>query len=127
MKYSKTIQKGLDYIATICATELSPLEIRTLLSKTVTKNYDVVHDIMEAARTEGIVEKRDGTYHFCREAHALEFYKPKIVFKKESSKCRCCGRAMNECWYIELKSGIIGPYGSTCVRKLYLEHLFEEE
>lgn len=127
MKRSRNILKGLDYISTIAAKELSPIEIRSLLKKTVAKNYDEVHEIIEAARADGIIKKMNNTYHFSYESHDLGFYKPKLIHKKENSKCRCCGKSMNECWYIELRSGLLGPYGSTCARKLYLDHLFESE
>ncbi|WP_445475326.1 DUF5830 family protein [Methanococcoides methylutens] len=127
MKYSKTVEKGLDFIKAIDATELTPLEIRDLLHKTVANTFDDVDKIMTAARKEGIITDKNGMCHFPYEAHELEFFKPKIKQTKESNKCRFCGRSMNESHYIELKSGLIGPYGSTCVRKLYLDYLFEEE
>ncbi|WP_135606178.1 DUF5830 family protein [Methanococcoides sp. NM1] len=126
MKYPKTIQKGLDYIVAMDATELSPFEIRELLRKTVTKRFDVIDQIMVAARKEGIITDKDGMCHFTYETHDLDFYKPKIIHSKEINNCRCCGRSMKESHYIELKSGLLGPYGSTCIRKLYLDYLFEE-
>jgi hypothetical protein len=127
MKYPKTIQKGLDYLIATDATELSPLEVRELLRKTVTRRFDVIDQIMSAARKEGIITDRDGMCHFIYEAHELEYYKPRIIHTEEINNCRCCGRSMKESNYIELRSGVIGPYGSTCVRKLYLDLLFEEE
>ncbi|WP_440951897.1 DUF5830 family protein [Methanococcoides sp. FTZ1] len=127
MKYPTNVQKGLDYIIAVNATELTPLEVRELLRKTVTRRFDVIDQIMAAARKEGLITDKDGMCHFNYETLDLEYYKPRIIHTQESSSCRCCGRSMKESHYIELRSGLIGPYGSTCVRKLYLDHLFEEE
>lgn len=127
MKHPKTIQKGLDYIAAMDATELSPHEVRELLRKTVTRRFDVIDRIMSIARKEGLITDRDGMCHFNYEALDLEFYKPRIIQTEEANNCRCCGRSMKESHYIELRSGVLGPYGSTCVRKLYMDYLFTEE
>jgi hypothetical protein len=127
MKHPKTIQKGLDYLIAMDATELSPLDVRELLRKTVTKRFEVIDQIMSAARNEGLITDKDGMCHFAYEGLDLEFFKPRIIHSEEINNCRCCGRSMKESHYIELRSGLIGPYGSTCVRKLYLDYLFAED
>lgn len=120
---ANNIDKGLEIIAALDVNQLQPIELRDILYYTVAKNYEVVDEILSSAIDEGIVERRDATYHLTPEASSLEFEKPRIIKQEDKSRCKLCGKSLNTSYYIEFKSDTIGPYGSTCVRKIHLNYI----
>src|SRR5659263_496554 len=68
-----------------------------------------------------LTEKR--IYLMTPEASSLQFEKPKIVKQEESAKCKLCGKKLSTGYYVVFKSHTYGPYGSSCIRKIYLDHL----
>ncbi|MFP4654068.1 MAG: DUF5830 family protein [Methanohalobium sp.] len=115
--------KGLEIIAAMDVDELSPIELRDILYHTVAKNYETVDEILKSARDMGLVERRDEVYIMTHEASSLEFEKPRIIKQEDKGRCKLCGRSLNTSYYIEFKSDTIGPYGSTCVRKIHMNYI----
>ena len=120
---NKIIEKGLEIIAALDVDELPPIELRDILYHTVSKNYDTVDEILKLASNKGLVERRDETYFLTPEASSLEFEKPRIIKQEDKGKCKHCGRSLNTSYYIVFRSDTIGPYGSTCVRKIHLNYI----
>ena len=120
---NKIIDKGLEIIAALDVDELPPIELRDILYYTVAKNYETVDEILKSAGDKGLVKRKGETYFLTPEASSLEFEKPRIIKQEDKGKCKLCGRSLNTSYYIEFKSDTIGPYGSTCVRKIHLNYI----
>jgi len=58
-----------------------------------------------------------------QEASSLQFEKPKIVKQEERGTCRYCKKKLSTGYYVVFKSHTYGPYGSSCIRKMYLDYL----
>lgn len=120
---SSKIDAGLELISAIGAIELKPIEIRDLLYNLISKDFNIIDEILEAAQREKLLQRTEKTYLMTLEAAQLQFEKPKIVKQEESAKCKFCGKKISTAYYVVFKSHTYGPYGSFCIRKMYLSHL----
>src|SRR3989304_365978 len=91
------IDAGLELISALGAVELKPIEIRDLLYNLISKDYNKIDEILETAQKEKLLQRTEKTFLITPEASNLQFEKP--------------------------KSHTYGPYGSSCIRKIYLDHL----
>lgn len=119
---SKT-DAGLELIFALGDIELKPFEIRDLLYNLISKDYRIIDEILETAEKEKLLQRTEKTYLMTPEASNLEFEKPKIVKQVERDNCRFCRRKLSTGYYVVFKSHTYGPYGSSCIRKIYLNHL----
>lgn len=122
MVSEKKIQAGLELIAAINASSLSIQELRKILHDLITKDWDLVSEILKAAMEEGLVERleEERVYRITPEASGLEFDKPKITKQNEQSTCALCGKRLKVGYYVVLTAHTYGPFGSTCIRKVRL-------
>ena len=120
---SSKVDAGLELISALGAIELKPIEIRDLLYKLITKDYTTIDEILEAAQKEKLLKLTEKTYLMTPEASNLQFEKPKIVKQEERGACKLCKKSLSTGYYVVFKSRTYGPYGSSCIRKIYLGHL----
>ena len=120
---SSKIDAGLELISALGAIELKPIEIRDLLYNLISKDFNTIDEILEAAQKEKLLQLTEKTYSITPEASNLRFEKPKIVKQEERGTCRYCRKKLSTGYYVIFKSHIYGPYGSSCIRKIYLDHL----
>ena len=123
VKLTSKIDAGLELISAFGAIELKPIEIRDLLYKLISKDFNKIDEILEAAQKEKLLQRTEKTYMMTPEASSLQFEKPKIVKQEESATCRYCRKKLSTGYYVVLKSHTYGPYGSSCIRKIYLDYL----
>jgi hypothetical protein len=120
---SSKIDVGLELISALSAIELKSIEIRDLLYKLITKDYNIIDEILEVAQKEKLLQLTGKTYLMTPEASSLKFEKPKIVKQEESATCKFCRKKLTTGYYVVFKSQTYGPYGSSCIRKIYLDYL----
>lgn len=120
---SSKIDAGLELISALGAIELKSIEIRDLLYNLISKDYNIIDEILAAAQKEKLLQLTEKTYLTTPEASTLKFEKPKIVKQEERGTCRYCGKKLSTGYYVVFKSHTYGPYGSSCIRKIYLDHL----
>ena len=117
------IDAGLELISALGAIELKPIEIRDLLYNLISKDYNTIDKILETAQKEKLLRRTEKTYIITPGASNLEFEKPKIVKQEERGTCKLCRKNLSTGYYVILKSHTYGPYGSSCIRKIYLDPL----
>ena len=117
------IDAGLELISALGTLELKPLEIRDLLYNLISKDFNIIDEILETAQKEKLLQLTEKTYLMTPEASSLKFEKPKIVKQEENATCRYCKKKLSTGYYVIFKSHTYGPYGSSCIRKMYLDHL----
>jgi hypothetical protein len=120
---SSKIDAGLELISALGAIELKPIEIRDLLYKLISKDFNKIDEILEAAQKGQLLQRTEKTYLMTPEASSLKFEKPKIVKQEERGACKLCRKSLSTGYYVVFKSRTYGPYGSSCIRKIYLGHL----
>ncbi|MCX9075689.1 MAG: DUF5830 family protein [Candidatus Methanoperedens sp.] len=117
------INAGLELISALDAIELKPIEIRDLLYNLISKDYNTIDEILETAQKEKLLQRTEETYLITPQASDLQFEKPKIVKQEERGTCKLCRKNLSTGYYVILKSHTYGPYGSSCIRKIFLGHL----
>jgi hypothetical protein len=120
---SSKIDAGLELISAIGAIELKPIEIRDLLYNLISKDFNIIDEILEAAQREKLLQRTEKTYLMTPNASNLQFEKPKIMKQEESATCRYCRKKLSTGYYVVFKSHTYGPYGSSCIRKMCLDYL----
>ena len=120
---SSKIDAGLELISALGAIELKPIEIRDLLYNLISKDFNTIDEILEAAQKEKLIQLTEKTYSITPEASNLQFEKPKIIKQEERGTCRYCKKKLSTGYYVIFKSHTYGPYGSSCIRKMYFSHL----
>jgi uncharacterized protein YwgA len=117
------INAGLELISALGAIELKPIEIRDLLYNLISKDFNTIDEILEAAQKEKLLQLTEKTYLMTPKASTLQFEKPKIIKQEERGTCRYCRKKLSTGYYVVFKSHTYGPYGSSCIRKMYLDYL----
>ncbi len=117
------IDAGLELISALGVAELKPIEIRDLLYNLITKNFGTIDEIIKIAQEKNLLKRAEETYLVTPEASSLEFEKPRIVKQEERGTCKLCRKNLTTGYYVVFKSHTYGPYGSSCIRKIYLDHL----
>jgi len=115
------IDAGLELISALGPIKLKPIEIRDLLFKLITRDYDKIDRILDIAKKENLLQLTENTYSMTPGASGLKFEKPRIVKQYEKTNCRLCGKRISTGYYVMFKSHTYGPYGSLCIRKIYLD------
>jgi hypothetical protein len=117
------IDAGLELISALGAIELKPIEIRDLLYNLISKDFNIIDKILETAQKEKLLQRTGKTFLMTPGASGLEFERPKIVKQEERTNCKLCKKRLSTGYYVVFKSHTYGPYGSSCIRKIYLDHL----
>ncbi len=104
------IDEGLELISALqVSAELTTLELRDLLYYFISKNYDIIDNILEAAQENGLLQKTKETWVVTPGESILGFEKPKIIKQEENSHCRRCGKKISIGYYVQLGSNTYGP------------------
>ncbi len=117
------IDAGLELISALGAIELKPIEIRDLLYNLISKDFNTIDKILETAQKQKLLQRTEKTFLMTPGASGLEFERPKIVKQEERTNCKLCKKRLSTGYYVVFKSHTYGPYGSSCIRKIYLDHL----
>jgi len=107
---------GLELLAHLEHPELSVKEAMDRI-ETVTTDPQVQREILEAAEREGVVERDGGTIHPTRTGTYVSFERD-VVVKTGEFDCRRCGAGISEGHFVTFDNDELGPFGSTCIRKV---------
>lgn len=119
------IDAGLELISALGTTELKNIELRDLLHKLISKNWNIIDEIIKTAQENDLLQKTKDFWAIRPEESTLQFEKPKIIKQEETTSCKHCGRKITTAFYVELVSHTYGPFGSKCVRKIHLGYLLQ--
>jgi hypothetical protein len=120
---SSKIDAGLELISALGAIELKSIEIWDLLYNLISKDFNIIDEILETAQKEKLLQLTEKTYLMTPQESNLQIEKSKVVRQEESATCRYCKKKLSTGYYVVFKSHTYGPYGSSCIRKMYLDHL----
>ena len=73
--------------------------------------------ILDLAVERGIVEREDGTIVPVATGTYVRFERD-VVVKEGDFSCRRCGADLGSGHFVRLDDGELGPFGSTCIRKV---------
>ena len=110
------IELGVDLLAHL---ETDDLDLATAIDRleTVTTNPTLTREILDTADKRGIIDRADGRIRTRRGGTFVRF-ESQVIVREGDYECRRCGSGLSTGHFIEFESGELGPFGSSCIRKV---------
>lgn len=115
MSREETVDLGVELLERLEHAELSVAEALDRVDA-VTGEPALQREILEAAERRGVIE-RDGDA-VRPQSSAYVSFQSEVRSKEGEFDCKRCGTGLSTGYFIRLDGGEIGPYGSTCIRKV---------
>lgn len=84
--------------------------------ETVTSDPTVTRTILDQAELRGIIDREDGVIR--PKSRQYVRFGQDVVTKEGEFSCRRCGSGLGTGYFIDLEAGELGPFGSSCIRKV---------
>lgn len=110
------VELGVELLAHLEHGELSVADALDRI-ETVTTNPQVQREILDTAVMRGIVEREDGMVRPRSQGTYVEF-ETDVVVREGEFTCQRCGSAIGTGHFVQFEGGELGPFGSTCIRKV---------
>lgn len=107
---------GVDLLAALADEELGVAEAVDRV-ETVTTDPTLVRDILDTAEKRGVIERDDGRVRVRRGGSFVRF-ESQVVERPVDADCRRCGASITTGHFVRFEHGELGPFGSSCVRKV---------
>ncbi|RLM75739.1 DUF5830 family protein [Halorubrum sp. Atlit-26R] len=85
--------------------------------ETITTSPALTRDILDAAEKRGVIDREGARLRVRRNGTYVE-YDSQVVAREGDFECRRCGASISTGHFIELDAGELGPFGSSCIRKV---------
>ncbi|OYR42352.1 MarR family transcriptional regulator [Halorubrum sp. Ib24] len=85
--------------------------------ETVTTSPALTRDILDAAEKRGLIEREDARLRVQRGGTYVN-YDSQVVQREGEFECRRCGTSISTGHFVKLDAGELGPFGSSCIRKV---------
>ena len=109
------VERGLALLARL-EHESLPLSAVVDRLEVVTGDPTAIRTILDEADRRGVVDREDGIIR-PRSRQYLRFGSD-VITKEGEFSCRRCGSSLTTGYFMDLDAGEIGPFGSTCIRKV---------
>lgn len=107
---------ALELLANIEAEEL-PVSAVVDRIETITTSPSLTREILDAADRRGIID-RDGGRIRIRRGGTFVRFESQVVQRDGEFDCRRCGASLSTGHFVQFDGGELGPFGSSCVRKV---------
>ncbi|ELY85936.1 DUF5830 family protein [Natrinema altunense] len=84
--------------------------------ETVTSDPTITRTILDEAELRGIIERDDGIVR--PKSRQYVRFEQDVITKDGEFSCRRCGSGLSTGYFIDLEAGELGPFGSSCIRKV---------
>ncbi|AZH26502.1 DUF5830 family protein [Haloplanus aerogenes] len=106
---------ALDLLAALEHDDL-PLSAVVDRIETVTTDPTLVRTILDEAELRGIIERDEGRVRMQRGGFVR--FERHVVTREGDFDCLRCGASLSTGHFLQLDTGELGPFGSSCVRKV---------
>jgi hypothetical protein len=110
------LELGVELLAHLEHEEL-PLPDAIDRIETVTTSPALTREILDAAEKRGVIEREDARLRVQRGGTYVN-YDSQVVQREGEFKCRRCGTGITTGHFVKLDAGELGPFGSSCIRKV---------
>ncbi|MFW5917625.1 MAG: DUF5830 family protein [Halorubrum sp.] len=110
------IELGVELLAHLEHEELSLPDAVDRI-ETVTTSPALTREILDSAEKRGVIE-RDGARLRVLRGGTYVNYETQVVRREGEFECRRCGAAVSTGHFVRLDAGELGPFGSSCIRKV---------
>ena len=107
---------GVELLANLEHDEL-PLADAIDRIETVTTSPSLTREILDAAEKRGIIDRENARLRVNRGGTYVD-YDSQVVSREGEFECRRCGASITTGHFVRLDAGELGPFGSSCVRKV---------
>lgn len=112
---SDPVELGCDLLEK-CEDESLSLSEAVDRIETITTDPHRTREILDTAERRGIIARDNG---IIRPQHgAFVRFESEVITKEGDFSCRRCGAGLSTGHFIRLESGELGPFGSSCIRKV---------
>ena len=109
------VERGLELLERLEHEELSLAAVVDRI-ELVTTDPAVTRTILDEAELRGIVEREDGIIR--PKSRAYVRFGQDVITREGEFTCERCGSSLSTGHFIKLESGELGPFGSSCIRKV---------
>lgn len=113
---SDRVELALDLLAHLEADELPLADVVDRI-ETVTTDPALTREILDAAEMRGIID-REGALIRTRRGGTFVRFESQVVAREGEFECRRCGAGLSTGHFVQFDAGELGPFGSSCVRKV---------
>jgi len=109
------LELGLELLANLDDEALSLAETVDRI-ETVTTNPSATRAILDEADRRGLISREDGLIKLT--GGGFVRLESQVVTREGDFECRRCGTGISTGHFIRFDAGELGPFGSSCVRKV---------
>lgn len=111
----ETVELGVQLLERLEHPELS---VAAALDRVeaVTGEPTIQREILEEAERRGVVEREGGVLR--PQSAAYVSFDADVVEKEGDFDCERCGTGLSTGYFVRLDGGEVGPFGSSCIRKV---------
>ncbi len=107
---------GVELLANLEHEEL-PLSAAIDRIETVTTSPSITREILDTAEKRGVIERENARLRVQRGGTYVN-YDSQMVTRDGEFECKRCGASVTTGHFVRLDAGELGPFGSSCVRKV---------
>ncbi|MFC6887618.1 DUF5830 family protein [Halorubrum trueperi] len=85
--------------------------------ETVTTSPALTREILDAAEKRGVIERENARLRVQRGGTYVN-YETQVITREGEFECRRCGTTISTGHFVQLEPGELGPFGSSCIRKV---------
>ncbi|WP_338738240.1 DUF5830 family protein [Haloplanus salilacus] len=109
------LELALDLLANLERDDLSLAAVVDRI-ETVTTDPTLTRTVLDEAELRGLIDREDGRIRV-RSGGFVRFERD-VVARDGEFECRRCGAGLSTGHFVRFESGELGPFGSSCVRKV---------
>ena len=110
------VELALELLAHLERDDLSLADVVDRV-ETVTTDPTLTRTILDEAERRGVIERENGRVRTRRGGTFVRF-ESQVVTRDGEFTCRRCGAGVSTGHFIRFDAGELGPFGSSCVRKV---------
>jgi len=109
------VEMGVELLSKL---EFGSLALADVLDRieTITTDPATQRRILDVAEERGVIEREGSRIRPSRGAFVR--FESEVVEKEGDFSCRRCGAELSTGYFIRLEAGELGPFGSSCIRKV---------
>lgn len=109
------MELGVELLAHLEHDELSVAEAVDRI-ETITTDPHLTREILREAEGRGVIEREEATVRPTDRSFVR--FESQVVAREGDYECRRCGAEITTGHFVELDAGELGPFGSSCIRKV---------
>ncbi|MFC5279148.1 DUF5830 family protein [Halorubrum rubrum] len=113
---AEKVDLGVELLAHLEREELSLPEAVDRI-ETVTTNPALTREILDTAEKRGVIDRENARLRVLRGGTYVK-YDSQVVAREGEFECKRCGAGITTGHFVRFEAGELGPFGSSCVRKV---------